>query len=179
MSAFAAIINFFKSLFGLNKKKEEKAQPVPETKEEKATVVLDPSKEMSDAVEDFLVNGHPLAEQEELRNKIHENEAKGIYEYDLVSSKWLFHIKNGQINRCATLYEKPEIVKPGCMSRAVMAFLVQGHPAEEQKEIEKFVREQEAKGIYEYQFSTSRWAFHIKNGQINGCSTNVNYKWDF
>ena len=44
MSAFAAIINFFKSLFGLNKKKEEKAQPVPETKEEKATVVLDPSK---------------------------------------------------------------------------------------------------------------------------------------
>lgn len=178
MSVFTSIINLFKSLFGLNKKKEEKVQPVTETEEEKVTIVLDPSKEMSDEVEDFLVQGHPADEQKELRDKIHANEAKGIYEYDLVSSKWLFHIKNGQINRCATIYEKPEIVKPGCMSRAVMSFLVQGHPAEEQKEIEKFVREQEAKGIYEYQFSTSRWAFYIKNGQIIRCSTDVNYKWD-
>lgn len=176
MSAIAKIINFFLSLFGLGKK-ETTVEPVRE--EPKNTVVLDPSKEMSEEVMGFLVQGHPEAEQKEIEAFIHEQEAKGIYEYDIVTSKWLFHIKNGQINGCSTLYEKPEIVQPGCMSRAVMSFLVQGHPLEEQKEIEAYVREQEAKGIYEYQFSTSRWAFHIKNGQINGCSTNVNFKWDF
>lgn len=176
MSAIANIINFFRSLFGLGKKETVTVKTVIE--ETKPEIVRDPSKEMSEGVMGFLVQGHPESEQKEIEKFVREQEAKGIYEYDIVSSRWLFHIKDGQINGCSTLYEKPEIVKPGCMSRSVMSFLVHGHPADEQKEIEAYVREQEAKGIYDYQFSTSRWAFRIKDGQINGCSTDVNFRWD-
>ena len=58
-------------------------------------------------------------------------------------------------------------VKPSLyMSEDVIAFLVQGHPEEEQARIRAYIKAQEAKAIYEYSFSTSRWYFEVKNGQF-------------
>lgn len=58
-------------------------------------------------------------------------------------------------------------VKPSLyMSEDVIAFLVQGHPEEEQARIRAYIKAQEAKAIFEYSFSTSRWYFEVKNGQF-------------
>ena len=56
--------------------------------------------------------------------------------------------------------------KSKCMSESVIKFLVQGHPDEEQAKIRAYIKKQEAAGIYEYSFSTSRWYFEVKDGQF-------------
>ena len=59
-----------------------------------------------------------------------------------------------------------KIDKSKCMSESVIKFLVQGHSDEEQAKIRDYIKKQEAAGIYEYSFSTSRWYFEVKNGQF-------------
>lgn len=58
-------------------------------------------------------------------------------------------------------------IKPSLyMNEATIDFLAHGHPEEEQARIRAHIKAQEAKAIFEYSFSTSRWYFEVKNGQF-------------
>lgn len=52
------------------------------------------------------------------------------------------------------------------MSEENIQVLVQGHSIEEQGKIRKYITGQEAKGIYNYVFETSRWKVTVQNGQF-------------
>ena len=66
----------------------------------------------------------------------------------------------------STAVQSVKIDKSKCMSESVIKFLVQGHSDEEQGKIRDYIKKQEAAGIYEYSFSTSRWYFEVKDGQF-------------
>ena len=60
----------------------------------------------------------------------------------------------------------PVLDNSKCMKEDVIDFLAHGHDQEERARIRAYIKAQEAAGIYEYSFSTSRWYFEVKNGQF-------------
>lgn len=75
-------------------------------------------------------------------------------------------------NKSTAVQQSNTYDKSKCMPEDVLDYLVNGHEGEERTKIRAYIRGQEAKGIYEYTFSTSRWYYKIKNGQIVGTSNN-------
>ena len=79
-----ALVAFIKAIFG-----GKKSTTVQQT------IVLDPSKEMSERTIQVLVQGHPTDEQGKIRKYIAGQEAKGIYNYVFETSRWRVTVKEG------------------------------------------------------------------------------------
>ena len=58
-----------------------------------------------------------------------------------------------------------------CMPEGVLDRVAGDHEGEERTRIRAHVRGQEARGIYNYEFSTSRWYYKIHEGQVKKSST--------
>lgn len=97
MSLLTKLINFVKKLFG-------KSEPVKTVKTEPAKVqstqttqkVEKPYKYMSQEVKDFMVCRMDEEEKARVFKEIAEHEAKGIPEYDILTSYGNFHVQYGQ-----------------------------------------------------------------------------------
>lgn len=140
----------------------------------------DRSWKMSDSTRDFILSMMPTdADRVSILKQIQSAENSGLVDYTLTySNDGYYCISYGAIisghqpakTTTATVETSAAATVP--MSEAVLSFLVNGHPEAEQKALEAQIRANEAAGIFEYDLQTSRFLFHIRNGQITSCSAN-------
>lgn len=134
---------------------------------------------MSESTRDFILSMMPSdADRVSVLKQIQTAEASGLVDYRIkYSNNGYYDISYGAIvsgyqpseGQTVTLQKSDAASIP--MSETVLSFLVNGLPSDECKKIEAEIRANEAAGIFEYNLITSRWLFHIRNGQIVACST--------
>ena len=79
---------------------------------------------------------------------------------------FIIRLLGGEEKKTTVQQTTPVIDASKCLKEDVIDFLANGHDQEERARIRAYIKKQEAAGIYEYSFSTSRWYFEVKNGQF-------------